>query len=117
MRVARIHGLTGERVDCAPTVEIAEPDRAVGQWPRKLVDAEIDELLAHNDPLEAMPVVFVRAAAALVSRSPSSVADELVTRWMESAGHRANLLDPRFDALGVGVTFDGFRYAATQNFR
>ena len=46
MRVARIHGLTGERVDCAPTVEIAEPDRALGHWPRKLVDAEIDELLA-----------------------------------------------------------------------
>ena len=69
MRVARIHGLTGERVDdCAPTVELAEPDRALGHWPRKLVDAEIDELLAHNDPLEAMPVVFVRAAAALVSR-------------------------------------------------
>ena len=41
---------------------------------------------------------------------------ELVIGWMESAGHRTNIVDPRYDYIGVGVAEgDGYIYA-TQNF-
>jgi uncharacterized protein YkwD len=36
--------------------------------------------------------------------------------WMRSAGHRANLLQPGFDAVGIAVVCDGGRAWATQNF-
>jgi uncharacterized protein YkwD len=36
--------------------------------------------------------------------------------WMRSAGHRANQLQPGFDAVGVAVVCDGGRAWATQNF-
>jgi uncharacterized protein YkwD len=36
--------------------------------------------------------------------------------WMRSSGHRANQLQPGFDAVGVAVVCDGGRAWATQNF-
>jgi uncharacterized protein YkwD len=36
--------------------------------------------------------------------------------WMRSSGHRANLLQPGFDAVGIAVVCDGGRAWATQNF-
>jgi uncharacterized protein YkwD len=38
-------------------------------------------------------------------------------RLMNSPGHRANILDPRFTHLGVGVYFNGSHYYITQLFR
>lgn len=55
---------------------------------------------------------------ALLSPQPESVlAREVVTGWMNSPGHRANLLDPDFTHIGIGVARgpDG-RYYITQNF-
>jgi hypothetical protein len=47
-----------------------------------------------------------------------AVAASVVEGWMESRGHRENLLRDRFDAEGIGVfaTADGTVYV-TQNFR
>jgi uncharacterized protein YkwD len=36
--------------------------------------------------------------------------------WMRSAGHRANMLQPGFDAVGIGVVCAGGRAWATQDF-
>ena len=46
----------------------------------------------------------------------ANIADEIVTGWMNSPGHRQNMLDPSFDRIGVGVTFKGRTVYATQNF-
>ncbi|WP_254766927.1 CAP domain-containing protein [Salinilacihabitans rarus] len=48
---------------------------------------------------------------------PETVAQKSVQQWMDSPGHRENLLDSRWDAEGIGVavTDDGRLYA-TQNF-
>ena len=45
------------------------------------------------------------------------IAWDVVTSWMSSPGHRANILEPAYDRTGVGVAFseDGKMYA-TQNF-
>lgn len=47
---------------------------------------------------------------------PADVADRVVSGWMNSDGHRENLLRPGFDEEGIGVAFseDG-RVLVTQN--
>ena len=54
-------------------------------------------------------------------RTGDSIARELVYMWMNSEGHRANLLRTHYKATGVGIALGEFRYAkymimATQNF-
>ena len=44
-------------------------------------------------------------------------ADTAVADWMKSPGHRANILDPAFDASGIGVAVTGNHAFATQVFR
>jgi uncharacterized protein YkwD len=43
-------------------------------------------------------------------------AEELHQLWMDSPGHRDNILEPRFDQLGVAVTRNGDQLYATQQF-
>ncbi len=40
----------------------------------------------------------------------------IVDSWMSSPGHRANILNPNFNYLGVGVSAMGKEVRATQNF-
>ncbi|MCB1325003.1 MAG: CAP domain-containing protein [Spirochaetales bacterium] len=48
--------------------------------------------------------------------SPARVAENLMTAWLRSPGHRANMLNPRFRYMGVGVVEADGAYYATQNF-
>jgi len=41
---------------------------------------------------------------------------EIVQGWMESPGHRANILNRDFTHIGVGVVVSGRKLYATQNF-
>jgi uncharacterized protein YkwD len=44
-------------------------------------------------------------------------ADQMMTMWMNSAGHRANILNPRFTRIGVGaVRTTSGRWWGTQDF-
>ena len=43
-------------------------------------------------------------------------AEFIVDGWMNSPGHRANILDDEYTHLGVGVATDGYKVMATQNF-
>ncbi len=56
------------------------------------------------------------AGIGYVSNDADSVAKAQVTSWMESPGHRQNILDPEYQRLGVGVAHDGENYISTQNF-
>lgn len=49
-------------------------------------------------------------------KTPAALAEETVQGWMQSASHRANLLDPMFEthALGIALAEDG-RLFVTQN--
>lgn len=42
-------------------------------------------------------------------------ADELHSGWMNSPPHRANMLNPRYDQMGIGITRVGERLYATQD--
>ena len=46
----------------------------------------------------------------------NAVADKFMTNWMNSSGHRANILSSNFTSIGVGVYKSGNRYYATQEF-
>ena len=51
-----------------------------------------------------------------VDDHPDSIAKATVKNWMESSGHRKNLLNSTYGKIGIGVAYDGEFYYATQNF-
>jgi len=54
----------------------------------------------------------------IVSNTADAVARAQVQTWIESPGHRQNILDPSYSTIGVGVACDGhLYYYSTQDFR
>lgn len=53
-----------------------------------------------------------------VYNDPESIAIAHIQSWMESSGHRTNILDVEYIRMGVGVAYDkeSNSYIATQNF-
>lgn len=51
-----------------------------------------------------------------VSSDPASIADASVDGWMESPGHRANILNSQYTEIGVGIADGSKGYYGTQNF-
>lgn len=51
-----------------------------------------------------------------VANDADSIARAQVDSWMESKGHRENILDSQYDRIGVGVAYDGLYYISTQTF-
>lgn len=50
--------------------------------------------------------------------SSNDVADAMMKSWMNSPGHRANILDASYDFIGVGVAYNGYgTYYLTQDFK
>ena len=47
---------------------------------------------------------------------PSALAEKFMTNWMNSSGHRANILSSNFSSIGVGVYKIGNKVYATQEF-
>ncbi|MEG1254597.1 CAP domain-containing protein [Clostridium sp.] len=46
----------------------------------------------------------------------NALANQFMTNWMNSQGHRENILSTNFTSIGVGVYKSGDRYYATQEF-
>lgn len=46
----------------------------------------------------------------------SSDRDDLLPNLMQSPGHRANILEPKFNSIGIAIFKRGNRYYAVQNF-
>ena len=51
-----------------------------------------------------------------VSNNADSIANAQVESWMESPGHRENILNSNYDKIGVGVAYDRTYYISTQDF-
>jgi len=47
---------------------------------------------------------------------PTALANQFMTNWMNSEGHRKNILSTNFESIGVGVYKAGNRVYATQEF-
>ena len=41
-----------------------------------------------------------------ISNTPGDISNATVKSWMQSPGHRENILDSRFTNIGVGVAYD-----------
>ena len=50
------------------------------------------------------------------SPDPEPIARKIVTGWMNSPGHRKNILDPMNERIGVGVAYNEGTWYSTQNF-
>lgn len=46
----------------------------------------------------------------------NKLAEQFMTNWMNSSGHRANILSTKFESIGIGVYKSGNRVYATQEF-
>ena len=101
------HGLA-PLVASVPATEIAEA------WSGHM--AELDDL-AHNDEWFA-PSTKARMGAGIVGENVAVNRDlaDAHRRLMSSPGHRANVLDPRFHQVGIGVVLFGGRLWITEDF-
>jgi len=52
----------------------------------------------------------------LLRKNIDSLAKRIVNGWMESPGHRKNILDPDFTHMGIGSLAEGETLKVTQNF-
>ncbi len=99
------------------------------QWDSALANAARlhTTLLADHDALshrfdgEADLQTRLRAAGASFRLVAENVAEApevgtLHTAWMNSAPHRANILDPQVDSIGIAIERRGQEYFATQDF-
>ncbi len=75
-----------------------------------------DEALEHA-PLDAVIGECAPASMAAENLSRAAVpAAEVVEAWLESPGHRANILDPTLTELGVACVEDGDQMLCSQVF-
>jgi uncharacterized protein YkwD len=78
-------------------------------------------LLSHRFRGEPTLVERIASTGLRFNASAENVAlaadfDDLHRGWMQSEGHRANLLNARYNAIGIGIVKANGRYYATQNF-
>lgn len=90
----------------------------------KVKDMFAGQYFEHISPLGKGPADLAKAAGYLYVSIGENLAlgnykDDaaLVEAWMNSPGHRANILDPRFTEIGIGVGITATSYYSTQNFR
>ncbi len=84
-----------EHSDCAATAAVERATALVGQ-------AE----LTHADMNPVMTACDVMVAGENLSRTAEPPAD-VIDAWLHSSGHRANLLDAQYTAMGAGCVPDG----------
>ena len=84
----------------------------------------ISIIYVNLEKLNGISLLFFRVGASLllvggmgyISNEVESIAKAQVKSWMDSPGHKANILNPQYSHLGVGVVYDGLYYVSTQNF-
>ena len=86
---------------------------------RQILSHRFSEEPAVPERIAATGLHFSATAENLASTSGDPIvtpAEDLHAALMGSSGHRANILDPKYTALGIGVIHHGDTYFATQNF-
>lgn len=69
-----------------------------------------------GENIEMMPTGNV-VGEGYVNNDPQSIAQAMVRGWMNSPGHRENILRAQYARIGVGVAYDGsLYYYGTQDF-
>jgi uncharacterized protein YkwD len=95
----------------------ASMSSVAGAWSQHLADSgRCPAALAHNPSYSAqIPDGWSGAGENVACNTPADPGG-LETQWMSSAGHRANILDPAYTDIGIGVVIkDGVAWG-TQDF-
>lgn len=93
----------------------------------KSKDMGVNNYFSHEDLKGKLESDYIKAAgvsysawgeniAYLDGYSENVLANTFMTNWMNSPGHRANILSTNFTSIGVGVYKIGNKYYATQEF-
>ena len=88
---------------CAQVAALQRADALVGA--AELTHASLTEVITQCAPEST--------AAENLSRAAAEPAD-VMAAWMQSSGHRSNLLDPELTELGVGCVLDGAEMLCSQ---
>ena len=75
----------------------------------------VSENAAFTDRIKQVGVSYGTAGENIAYTSSSSSADQFVSMWMNSEGHRKNILGATYDRTGIGV-YAGSKVLATQIF-
>ena len=91
-------------------------DKVAQDWSQKMYDG--DAPFAHRPKFwERYPAGWKFAAENIAMGEGNALtSSNVVSKWMGSPGHRANILDPRPNYIGIGFVSGGGRAYATQNF-
>lgn len=79
----------------------------------KSQDMNNNNYFSHTSPTFGSPFDRLKAVGISYKAAGENIAkgqrtpEEVVTAWMNSAGHRANILDEKFTHIGVGFVKDG----------
>ncbi len=83
--------------------------RLVGVAETKALDMQQNHYFDHTSPTYGSPWAMMQMAGLKIQWAGENLAGNksasaAMAAWMQSPGHRANILDPKFTHIGVGVT-------------
>lgn len=123
LEVAAFHAVNEERVaEGVPALVMAEDVRLMARAHSE--DMVVRGFFSHTNPdgeglaerLAAHHVSYTLAGENLAYNNSPLPVEMAVVGWLQSPGHRENMLDPRFVYTGVGVAVDGDMVYFTQVF-
>ena len=85
----------------------------------KANDMALNEYFAHTSPAGVTPWYWVRSAGYTYTYAGENLAvhfseaEDVTAGWMASPSHRANILEPRFKEIGVGVSYGRYQDYST----
>ncbi|MEO5927266.1 MAG: CAP domain-containing protein [Patescibacteria group bacterium] len=85
----------------------------------KAEDMAINQYFAHTSPAGVTPWNWIKSAGYAYRTSAENLAvhfseaEDVQAGWMQSAGHKKNIIDPRFTEIGVGIATADFEGAAS----
>lgn len=86
------------------------------------LDMVVNKYFDHNSPVLGSPFDRMKKAGIAYGYAGENIAADQLDgvavhyAWMNSAGHRSNILEPRYTKLGVGVIMQNGKSMYTQNF-
>ena len=81
----------------------------------KANDMALSEYFAHTSPTGVTPWYWIRSAGYTYTYAGENLAvhfseaEDVTAGWMASPSHRANILEPRFEEIGVGVSYGRYQ--------
>ncbi|MDD2181232.1 MAG: LysM peptidoglycan-binding domain-containing protein [Bacilli bacterium] len=107
--VIRLVNIERERVGRSPLTENPKISNLARTKSQDFIN---NDYFAHNSPTYGTPFNMLRSfgisfsAAAENIASGQRTAADVMNSWMNSSGHRSNILNPTYNQIGVGVARD-----------